>query len=265
MSETTDGTEATGTVARAGPGTPAKPAAASAGPGTPAKPAIEPSPEPGVEPPATRLGRDRWWWTEHVAVALLAITSVLTAWSAYQSTRWSGEMAQAYSSANALRSESVRTSTRAGQLVIIDVQSFVAWTEAVAGRDPALAIFLRTRFRPEFLAAFDAWLGRPPGTTVSVDQIPPGSPFDGYQPAGVAAADDLAAQADAAGEEARGDNQRGDNYILTTVLLATVLFFAGIAPRFRTGRLAGVLIGLAGVMLVIGVAALALQPISFGV
>ncbi len=221
--------------------------------------------DPADEQRGTTLGRDRFWWTEHVAVALLAVTSILTAWSAYQSTRWSGEMAQAYSSASALRTKSVSASTLAGQQLIIDVQSFIAWSEAVAGDDPALAVYLRSRFRPEFLTAFDTWLGRPPGSTVSTTQVPSGSPFDTYRPATFAEADALSADADAAAEEAQLDNQRGDNYILTTVLLAVVLFFAGIAPRFRTGGLAAVIIGVAGAMLVIGVLALAIQPISFGV
>ena len=78
-------------------------------------------------------------------------------------------------------------STLAGQQAIIDVQTFLAWTDAVASADTKLAVFLRTRFRPEFLVAFDAWLGRPPGATVSTDEIPPGTPFDTYRPAAFAA------------------------------------------------------------------------------
>ncbi len=209
--------------------------------------------------------RAAFWWIENVAVVVLAITSILTAWSAYQSTRWNGEQASSYGTANGKRAESLRMSTLAGQQAIIDVQTFLSWTDAVAQADTKLAVFIRTRMRPEFQTAFDAWLGRPPGTTVSTGQVPPGTPFDSYRPAAFAQADQLAAAADAAFEEAEIDNQRSDNYVLTTVLLAGVLFFAGIAPRFSSKRIGATLVSLAAVVMVVGAFALVLQPISFSI
>ena len=155
-------------------------------------------------------------------------------------------------------------STLAGQQAIVDVQTFLAWTDAVASDDTKLAVFLRSRFRPEFLVAFDAWLGRPPGTTVSTDEIPPGTPFDTYRPAAFAASlDVLSDEASAAFEEAKVDNQRSDNYVLTTVLLAGVLFFAGVGPRFRSRAIGAGLVGLACVLMAVGAVALLAQPVSF--
>ncbi len=208
-------------------------------------------------------GRERFWWVEHVAVVILAITSILTAWSAYQSTRWNGEQATAFGVANSQRAESVRESTLAGQQAIIDVQTFLAWTDAVAADDTKLAVFLRSRFRPEFLVAFDAWLGHPPGSTVSTDQIPAGTPFDTYRPAAFAESDRMSEVASAAFEEAKVDNQRSDNYVLTTVLLAGVLFFAGVGPRFRSRAIGAGLVGLACVLMAVGAVALLAQPVSF--
>lgn len=207
--------------------------------------------------------RERYWWVEHVAIVVLAVTSILTAWSAYQSTRWNGEQATAFGIANSRRAESVRVSTAAGQAAIIDAQSFVAWSEAIATRDTELAVFFRERFRPEFRAAFDAWLNRPPGETLGPDEVPSGTPFDTYRPAAFVEAERLAVEADAAFEEAKIDNQRSDNYVLTAVIFAGVLFFGGVAPRFRSHKLGAILIGLACVVMFGGIIGLAFQPISF--
>ena len=42
---------------------------------------------------------------ETLVAIVLAMAAVATAWSAYQSTRWNGEMAQEYNEAGALRSQ----------------------------------------------------------------------------------------------------------------------------------------------------------------
>ena len=191
--------------------------------------------DPADEQRGTTLGRDRFWWTEHVAVALLAVTSILTAWRRLPVDpleRRDGPGVQFRERPPHQVGQRLHACRAAADHRRPVVHRLV---EAVAGDDPALAVYLRSRFRPEFLTAFDTWLGRPPGSTVSTTQVPSGSPFDTYRPATFAEADALSADADAAAEEAQLDNQRGDNYILTTVLLAVVLFFAGIAPRFRTG------------------------------
>ena len=47
-------------------------------------------------------------WVELVATVLLAVATVATAWSGYQSTRWNGEQSKAVSRSNALRIESGR-------------------------------------------------------------------------------------------------------------------------------------------------------------
>ena len=45
-------------------------------------------------------------WVELVATVLLAVATVATAWSGYQSTRWNGEQSKAAARTNALRIDS---------------------------------------------------------------------------------------------------------------------------------------------------------------
>lgn len=199
---------------------------------------------PSIENP-----RDRW--RELAAAILLALATVMSAWCAYQATRWSGVQATAFGQAGALRSESVRASTRAGQQVQIDVQSWLAWIDArVSGRDE-VADFLHERFRAEFLPAFDAWMdsvqGEPKGT------VPEGTPFElpEYQLAEGEKADRLESEAAASFDEARRANQTGDNFVLTAVLYASVLFFAGIGTKWRSSRLRLFSLGLGSIVFVV--------------
>jgi hypothetical protein len=72
-------------------------------------------------------GRDR---IELVATLLLAVATVATAWSGYQSTRWNGEQAKAGGRANALRIESAKAAGLANTQTEVDVASFTQWVNA---------------------------------------------------------------------------------------------------------------------------------------
>ena len=51
-----------------------------------------------------------------IATVVLAVATLVTAWSGYQSARWGGLQSTKFSEANALRIESSRASTIAVQL-----------------------------------------------------------------------------------------------------------------------------------------------------
>src|SRR5262245_32590396 len=86
--------------------------------------------------------------TEFAATILLALASVVTSWSGYEASLWSGIQATDYNEANALRVESARESTKAGQLTGLDVALFMAWVEASGSGNERLQQFYRKRFRP---------------------------------------------------------------------------------------------------------------------
>ena len=63
-------------------------------------------------------------WIELIATIIMSIATVATAWSGYQAARWGGVMSVYFNQAGANRTESVRSSTAAGQQVMIDVGLF---------------------------------------------------------------------------------------------------------------------------------------------
>lgn len=74
---------------------------------------------------ATRAVERERRLTEFGAAIILAFASVVTSWSGYQASLWSGIQATDYNQANALRVESTRESTEGGQLTGLDLALFM--------------------------------------------------------------------------------------------------------------------------------------------
>lgn len=168
---------------------------------------------------------------ELLATILLAVAAVATAWSSYQSARWSGVQAIDFSNANAARVESTRASTEAGQQTEVDVLTFTQWANAYAVGDERLSSFYFDRFRAEFKPAVRAWIATRPLKSASTPPTPFAMPQ--YKLAKRRQARRLLADAERVASDARVDNQRSDNYVLAVVLFAAALFFAGISTKLK--------------------------------
>lgn len=171
---------------------------------------------------------------ELLATVLLAIAAVATAWSSYQSARWSGVQAIDFSRANASRVESTRASTEAGQFEQVDVLTFTQWVNAYAAEDHQLANFYFDRFRKEFKPAVHAWIATHPLDNPKAPPVPFAMPV--YKLASQAESEKLLTEAEHSTAEARQSNQRSDNYVLAVVLFAAALFFAGISTKLAAPR-----------------------------
>jgi hypothetical protein len=169
-------------------------------------------------------------WIELVAAFILAAATILAAWSAYQSTRWSGNQANSSAEAGALRAEANRSSSIFAAQVGIDVQLWTLWLQQSQTEDQSAMAFVSERFREEFKPAFDAWLA-----VVPAGGSPPGTPFDleEYAPVEREKSAQLLEEADVASASARRSNQIGDNFVLMAVIMASVLFFAGVGTKFK--------------------------------
>ena len=223
--------------------------------------------------PATRLDQR----FELLEAILLAVAAILTAWSAFQATKWGGVQADSYSRAGAARTESAQASTRAGQLTAIDVDTFTSWLAALAADERAgvesgltedgytpqpgtESAFLYQRFRPELRTAFDAWLATNPRANPSA----PPTPFamSQYRVTENDQAAALQQRADELSAVARRANQRGDNYVLMTIMFALVIVLVGIGSKMDTVKARRLLFAVATVALVAAVVVLLTFPVE---
>ena len=205
-------------------------------------------------------GRDR---VELVATVLLAIATVATAWSGYQSTRWNGEQSKAAARANALRIESSKAAGLANSQTEVDVATFTQWVDAYAQDQKRLADFYFKRFRKEFRPAIDAWIATRPLVNANAPLTPFAMPE--YKLAARARSERLDAQADAQSAIARRDIQRATDYVLGVVLFASALFFAGISTKLTSPRLRVVLLSVGGAVFLGTAIWIATSPVSVSV
>ncbi len=192
---------------------------------------------------------------ELLTAVILAVAGVLTAWTALQSAKWSGEQAIHFSEAGANRTESTRFDNRATSLILLDSQTFLQWgqalqQEALAAEatgettpdptvydpaDPSLSGYFFSLFREDFQPRVASWLegGGPENPKGSS----PFDPFEDYVAQSVpqvAESGRLAAVADEKAQLALDDNQNSDNYVVTVVILASVMLFAGVSSKMKS-------------------------------
>jgi hypothetical protein len=176
-----------------------------------------------------------------IFAVILLIATLSTAFCVYQATRWNGFQAIDFGESSQLLTESIRATSTADSQLVIDVQMFTSWVNAVIKGDRVQAAFLKERFRGEFRPAFDAWIA---GANTSANPIPAGTSFDRPEYAlskyhESAALEELATAAFDRGVDA---NTNGDQYISNTVLFAIVLFFCGVYSRWESIRIRAALL-----------------------
>jgi len=193
---------------------------------------------------------------------LLGLTAVATAWSGYQASLWDGIQSSNYTEASGARTNAAQQRSAANQLRIVDLGEFENYIDAAMAGDVETAEFYRERFRDEFSVAFDAWLALDPLANPDAPSTPLGVPE--YQLAADQNADELEAHANELFTDGENANTYSDVYTLTTLLFAVTLFFGAIAERFEYVRARIVLLLIAGIGLVAGVAVAFGQPITTG-
>lgn len=185
---------------------------------------------------------------ELVVTLLLSAAVFISAWCAYEATRFSGRQGDLNNEAAALRIESAKADSRAGQLELSDAAAFNQYVGAVGMKNSALARFYRERFRDEFRLAFEAWLALKPLSNPSAPKTPFG--LSSYKVASQERADALAAQAEKRTLDAQHASATGDRYVLAVVLLAAALFLLGVQTRMGEFWLRTAMVAVAGVLLV---------------
>jgi len=189
---------------------------------------------------------------EPLALLLLSLATVGTAWCSFQAAAWGG-VSQRFSNQSAAASRSAAArELQSEQLAVLDVLLFSQYINARSLSNEPLSRFYADRFRGEAKTAFEAWMALQPFENTNA----PPHPFvtNLYQPrllAEAKLAEDesqrLWQQAGEAGRTSRG-------YVLITVLLASALFCGGTASKFEAPwiRRAVLALGLAAFLFAAG-------------
>lgn len=198
---------------------------------------------------------------EPMALVLLSLATVGTAWCSYQAAAWGAAAQGAVNRANVAGRDAVTHQLKSSQLALLDVLLFSQYINARASSNEPLAHFYADRFRGEARAAFDQWLSSRPFENL---EAPP-HPFvtNLYQPRLLQAADEAEAvtarEFSVAGEAGR--NSR--SFILITVVLASALFCGGIASRFDHPWIRKVVLAMGMAAFLFAAVRLCLLPVQF--
>jgi hypothetical protein len=194
---------------------------------------------------------------ELVTVLVLAATTILTAWSAFQASKWGGAMSIAFSEASSARIEAARSDAAGNARLSNHIGLWTQWVAAEGAGEAELGEFIVERFPEPLATAHQDWLA-----AGGASEGAPDSPFAmaSYvlpERLDAAAADERAS--DRFAEDLR-NNQRSDNYTILTVLFAAVLFFMAMAGRVRARRSQWILLGTGLVLGAVGVLLLTTFP-----
>src|SRR5262249_21428474 len=94
---------------------------------------------------------------ETVALLLLSMATVGTAWCSYQASTWGAIAGQLGGQAAAASRQAAQDELQSYQVALLDVMLFSQYVDAHFGSNETLARFYADRFRDEAKTAFNTW------------------------------------------------------------------------------------------------------------
>lgn len=169
---------------------------------------------------------------EPLALLLLSLATVGTAWCSYQAAAWGGVSQRTMNMSAASSRRAAADQLQAYQMALLDVLLFSQHINARASSNDALARFYADRFRGEAKAAFESWMATQPFENANA----PPHPFvtNLYKPVLLAQARTEEAEGQRLWQQAGEAGRTSRSYVLMTVLLASALFCGGTASKFET-------------------------------
>lgn len=173
-------------------------------------------------------------WLEPITALIMALATVGTAWSSYESAAWTRQANRLMNEVNSLERRAGLLSLQAMQTTTIHVGLFMEALAAHQAGNEKLMNFYVERFPPEMRKAYDAWIAQKPFDNPTADAHPFVPSL--YQLAGSREAAEASAKTGNLIEEARKSGTISGQYLANTVLFAAVLFFANAASKFGQRR-----------------------------
>ena len=197
---------------------------------------------------------------ESLALLLLSLATVGTAWCSFQAATWGG-ISQRLTNLSAASSRVAMTDElQSYQMALLDVVLFSQHINARAISNEPLARFYSDRFRGEAKTAFEAWMATRPFDNPNA--LPHPFVTNLYQPRLLTEARRAEAESQRLWEQAGEAGRTGRTYVLVTVLLATALFCGGTAAKFEALWVRRAVLGLGLAAFVFALQRLVLLPMQ---
>jgi hypothetical protein len=168
---------------------------------------------------------------ESVALVLLSLATVGTAWCSFQAASWGGVSQRVTNLSAAASRRAVTAELKSSQMATLDVLLFSQYINARASSNQALSQFYADRFRGEAKQAFESWLATRPFENSNA----PAHPFVPalYHPKLVSEGEAEESESQRLWQQAGEAGRSSRGYILITVVLASALFCGGTAAKFE--------------------------------
>ena len=195
-----------------------------------------------------------------LATILLALAAVLSAFSAYQASRWYSETGISLAESSTLRAEAAKDDRHVNTQMTSDMMLFLEWTDAFRKNDTTLMRALDDRFSESLKKAFPAWLHvRQKG---AANLLPKGTPFE-LQEYSLALQDEsnkLIAKSDDKFIVAKKASQLGDKFIFSLVIFSLALFFGAVCTKIELHIAQAFLLWIGIVIMIVGIIVISQLP-----
>ena len=197
---------------------------------------------------------------EPVALVLLSLATVGTAWCSFQAAVWGGVSQRTMNLSAVSGRRAAANQLQATQMGLLDVLLFSQYINARVESNDALSRFYAERFRSEAKTAFEAWMATRPFENPNA----PAHPFvtNLYQPRVLAEAGLAEAESQRLWQQAGEAGRTSRSYVLITVLLASALFCGGTASKFEALWIRRAVLALGLAAFVFATARVSLLPIQ---
>lgn len=167
---------------------------------------------------------------EPIALVLLSLATVGTAWCSFQSAAWGGVSQRTMNLSAAAGRRAAADQLQNSQMALMDVMLFSEYINARAASNETHARFYADRFRGEAKTAFNAWMETKPFENPDAPPHPFVTNF--YQPRLLETSRQAEDESQRLWQQAGEAGRASRSYVMLTVLLATSLFCGGTAAKF---------------------------------
>lgn len=197
---------------------------------------------------------------EALAVVLLSLATVGTAWCSYQATGWNTRSTKLSIQSTARGRDAAAYRIKADQMFTLDVLLFSEYLNARSVSNEPLVRYYTGKFGPELKQAYEAWMRARPFENPDA----PPHPFvtNLYQNALLPQAASIDLESERLWYESGEAARAGHQYTLISVLLAAALFFGGTAPQFEMPRKRRMVLALGLLVLLVAIGMFANLPRS---